>query len=103
MLPGPTLTAEANVTVGLAPAVAIHVQNNSNTANQATITLANGGSWTGYTVGEGIFVGSASGDNNANGATFNAGSSNPYYKIIAINGPTLTVSGKFNPEKRRHR
>ncbi len=102
---GEPLTAGANQTVSIA-AVTIDAQNASNdvlvgspTSTQVTfgntagtITLAGGGSWAalGYTVGQGIFVGSST-DGNANGATFNAGAANPYYTIAAINGSVITL------------
>ena len=92
---GQTLTAEANVTVNLA-AVAISGTNGStSTLQPATITLSNGGSWSalGYTVGQGIFVGSPT-DANANGAVFNVGATNPYYTITAINGDVVNVVGQ---------
>ena len=64
-----------------------------NVGGAGTITLTGGGSWTslGYTVGQGIFVGSSS-NANANGTTFNAGASKPYYTIEAINGSVVTLA-----------
>ncbi len=91
--------AETNVVVDVAPVTVTEV-NYNNYNNSGTITLTNGGNWTGYSIGEGIYLGSASGDNNANGTNFNASSSNPYYTITAINGQTLTVTtqGPFTAE-----
>ena len=62
-----------------------------------TITLSSG-SWTGYTVGQGVFVGSATDVNKNGGAAFNAGAANPYYTITAISGSTLTVSANLTVE-----
>ncbi len=68
--------------------------NTGTSPNKAgTITLTNGSSWSslGFTVGSGIFVGSSTDDTNANGASFDASSGNPYYTIAAINGNVLTL------------
>ena len=68
--------------------------NTGTSPNKAgTITLTNGSSWSslGFTVGSEIFVGSSTDDTNANGASFDASSGNPYYTIAAINGNVLTL------------
>jgi hypothetical protein len=95
-----TLQPETGVTLTVAP-VTVAVVNYGIVNGAGTITLANGGSWTGYAVGQAVFVGSTTGDNDANGTNFNTASGNPYYRITAINGPTLTISGipsAFAPE-----
>ena len=92
---GSLAATESNVTIDLSPITIGAVVNFGNFGSNGTITLADGASWTGYTVGEGIFVGSSSGDLNANGVNFNAGSSNPYYTITQINGSTISVSGNL--------
>ena len=60
-----------------------------------TITLASG-NWTGYSVGDGIFVGGS--DTNANGAAFDLGAARPYYTITGISGVTLTVADTLTVE-----
>ena len=106
--PGQRIASESSQSVLVASVVVTTNQSTAGTAssavlnfgnfnNSGTITLANGGSWTGYTVGEGIFIGSAS-DPNANSVNFNANAANPYYTITAINGSTITVQGKLKAE-----
>ena len=100
------LTAESNVTIGLTAVNVIPTGvaftpastsvNFANVGGHGTVTLTAaaitaGASWNGYSVGEGIFVGSAT-DPNANGASFNAGAPNAYYTISAINGSTITLT-----------
>ena len=60
-----------------------------NAGGAGTITLSGGGSWAalGYTVGQGIFVGSST-DANANGASFNG---HNFYTIAAITGGVITL------------
>ena len=104
----PPITAESAI-LDIAP-VTINVQNEStasatssaqvafdNTAH--SMTLTSGESWTslGYKVGQGVFIGSQSGDLNANGTDFNA-SAATYYTIASINGSVLTVNGTLHNE-----
>ena len=59
----------------------------------STLTLANGGSWAslGYTVGQGIYVGSSG--LNGNGSSFTGGN---YYTIASINGDVITLQSGEN-------
>ena len=94
VLVSPVVVTQNQSTVGSSTS---EVVNFGNFNNSGTITLANGGTWTGYTVGEGIFIGSPS-DPNANSASFDVNASNPYYTITAINGSTITVQGTLKVE-----
>ena len=67
-------------------------QSRSQDRSRPTITLTNGGTWSalGYTVGQGIFVGSST-DPNGNGRDLQRRGINSYYTIAAINGNVLTL------------
>ena len=64
-----------------------------NTNGAGTVTLLGGNTWAslGYTVGKGIYIGSATDPNN-NGATFNAGGPNAYYTIASVSADGKTVT-----------
>ena len=94
VLVSPVVVTQNQSTVGSSTSEVVNFDNYN---NAGTITLANGGTWTGYTVGEGIFIGSPS-DPNANSASFDVNASNPYYTITAINGSTITVQGTLKVE-----
>ncbi len=102
---GQTLTAGTDVTFSFAP-VTISASptagattsqevtfGNSGNNTAGTVTRADGQNWSnfGYTVGNGIFIGTTSSDPNANGTSF-SDSSPSYYTITAINGDVLTVT-----------
>ncbi len=110
-LAGETFTAQTNQTVLIAPVVlgtdqstlsgptTSEVVNFSNFNNSGTITLVNGQSWgSAYVVGEGVYIGSQTGDPNSNGKSFSTQNSNPYYTITAVNGDVLTVHGLLTAE-----
>ena len=91
-----TVTSSLN---GATPVAATVNFSNTTDGTEGLITLTSG-TWntSQYTVGDGIFVGSAT-DANANGTSFTANSANGYYTITAISGSTITVSAPLVAEK----
>ena len=106
-----SLTAESAVTLGFAPvaitvtsatpvSTAVSISNNGSGNGTITLTAAAvtaGASWSGYAVGQGIFIASAT-DANGNGAVFNSAGANPDYIITAISGNTITLNKTLTVE-----